>query len=89
MAVAKTFKALGDPVRLKMVERLSSGYIYTLSSVSKDLGLTRQGARKHLQVLADAKLVRMQPKGRSTTISFVPESLKTANSFMEQLGESS
>ena len=85
MLVAETFKALGDPVRLKIIERLSSGSSYTLSSVSRDLGLTRQGARKHLQVLADADLVKMQPVGRNTALTFAPESLKAANSFIEQL----
>ena len=84
-AVANTFKALGDPVRLEIIERLSSGSLHTLGSVSKDLGLTRQGARKHLQVLADAELITLQPAGRSTAISFVPQSLRAANSFMEQL----
>jgi DNA-binding transcriptional ArsR family regulator len=85
MLVAETFKALGDPVRLEIIERLSSGSSYTLGSVSKDLGLTRQGARKHLQVLADAKLITMKSAGRHTTLTFKPASLKAANSFMAQL----
>jgi DNA-binding transcriptional ArsR family regulator len=85
MLVAETFKALGDPVRLEIIERLSSGSSYTLGSVSKDLGLTRQGARKHLQVLVDAQLVTMVPVGRQTTVTFKPAALKEANSFMAQL----
>jgi DNA-binding transcriptional ArsR family regulator len=85
MLAAETFKALGDPVRLEIIDRLSNGSMYTLSSVSKDLGLTRQGARKHLQVLADAELVSMQPAGRSTTITFKPESLQAANTFIAEL----
>ncbi|MDB5169360.1 MAG: HTH-type transcriptional regulator [Candidatus Saccharibacteria bacterium] len=85
MLIAETFKALGDPVRLEIIERLSSGSLYTLSSVSKDLGLTRQGARKHLQVLADAELIKMEPTGRNTIITFAPASLKAADSFIKQL----
>jgi DNA-binding transcriptional ArsR family regulator len=85
MMVAETFKALGDPVRLGLIERLSSGSTFTLSSISKELGLTRQGIRKHLQVLADARLVKLEPAGRSTTVTFVPTTLHTANSFMDEL----
>ena len=85
MVVAETFKALGDPVRLEIIERLSNGSQYTLGSVSKNLGLTRQGARKHLQVLADASLISMAPAGRHTTILFNPAALKAANLFIEQL----
>jgi DNA-binding transcriptional ArsR family regulator len=85
MLVAETFKALGDPVRLEIIERLSNGTVFTLSSVSKDLGLTRQGTRKHLQVLADAKLIKLEPVGRKTTVTFVPDTLHAANSFMDSL----
>ena len=83
MLIAETFKALGDPTRLKMIERLSDGSPHTLGSVSKDLGLTRQGARKHLKVLADAELVKLVPRGRQTAITFKPTALKNANSFIE------
>lgn len=85
MLVAETFKALGDPTRLKIIERLSSGSPYTLGTVSEDLGLTRQGARKHLQILADAELVRITPQGRQTVITLEPTTLKNANTFIENI----
>ncbi|RYG31212.1 ArsR family transcriptional regulator, partial [bacterium] len=59
MAVSEVFRALGDPVRLSMVQRLTRRGPWTLGTVSEGLGVTRQGARKHLQVLADAKLVAL------------------------------
>jgi len=83
--VAETFKALSDPVRLEIIERLSSGSAYTLSGVSEGLGLTRQGVRKHVQVLADARLVTLKTEGRNTTLLFEPQSLQAANAFIEQL----
>jgi DNA-binding transcriptional ArsR family regulator len=85
MFVAETFKALGDPVRLQIIERLSAGTAYTLSSVSNDLGITRQGVRKHLKVLEDANLISLQQAGRNINIQFKPKSLIEANSFIEQI----
>lgn len=57
MAAAEIFRALGDPVRLEMVRRLTRDSRCTIGVISEGLGITRQGARKHLQVLADARVV--------------------------------
>jgi len=83
--VAETFKALGDPTRLEMIRRLSDGSRYTVGSLSNGLGLTRQGARKHLQVLADVELVFLQASGRQTNIRLNPKSLTFAKSFITDL----
>jgi DNA-binding transcriptional ArsR family regulator len=85
MPVAETFKALGDPVRLEMIKRLSDGSHLTVGGLSGGLGLTRQGARKHLQVLADAELVSLQTKGRQTEVSLEVNSLAAAKSFITGL----
>jgi DNA-binding transcriptional ArsR family regulator len=85
MPVAETFKALGDPIRLEMVRRLSDGSPYTVGSLSDGLGLTRQGARKHLQVLADVKLVSLQTTGRQTEVTLDPITLAAAKSFIAEL----
>jgi DNA-binding transcriptional ArsR family regulator len=85
MLMSQTFKALGDPIRLEIIERLASGSTFTLGDVSKDLGLTRQGARKHLQVLADAHLITLNPNGRQTLIAFEPGPVKIAASYMGML----
>lgn len=85
MLVAETFKALGDPIRLEMVDRLSDGSWRTAGSLFDGLGVTRQGARKHLQVLADAKLVSLQSKGRHTFVSLEPTSLAEVKTFIAEL----
>ena len=86
MAVAAVFRALGDPVRLKMVQRLTEGRPATISVVSAGLGITRQGARKHLQVLAAAGLVPLEPKGREVTVGLEVGSLGSARAFISELG---
>ena len=85
MAVAELFRALGDPTRLEMVRRLSSGAPYTLTTVSYGLDISRQGARKHLQVLADANIVTLKPQGRDTIVSLDREGLDAGKAFITQI----
>ena len=86
MAAAEIFRALGDPIRLEIVQRLTRGSRCTISAISEGLGITRQGARKHLQVLADARVVALQPEGRDVLVSPKPETLDQAKLFIAELG---
>lgn len=83
--LATVFRALGDPVRLEMVKRLSAGESFTIAAVSKGFEISRQGARKHLQVLADADLVELKPKGRDVLVTLEPHVLEQANAFIAEL----
>ena len=85
MAVAQLFRALGDPSRLEMVQRLSSGQVYTINSISKDLEITRQGARKHLQILADADLIFLETHGRETKVRLNRQSLEEGRAFIAEM----
>ena len=85
MAVVETFKALGDPVRLEMVRRLASGSTYTINGISSGLGVSRQGARKHLKVLTEAGLIILECKGRETEVRINRDSLETARRFIAEL----
>ena len=85
MPLVELFCALGDPSRLEMVERLSSGEPHTINSVSKGLEITRQGARKHLQILADAKLIVLESKGRVTHVRLDRERLDQGKAFIAEL----
>lgn len=85
MPAAEIFKALGDPIRLEMVQRLSGGSSYTISYVSGALGITRQGARKHLEVLKHAQLITLESKGREVQVQLNPASLDLAKAFIAKL----
>lgn len=85
MEVVDVFRALGDPIRLEMVRRLAHGAPHTISTVSSQLDITRQGARKHLQVLADAKVIELKPKGRDTEVRLLRDTLDQGKSFIEHL----
>ena len=83
--LATVFRALGDPVRLEMVKRLSAGAPFTISSIAEGFDISRQGVRKHLQVLADANLVKLKPMGRDVFVQLSPENLEKAKAFIAQL----
>ncbi len=82
MPTAEIFRALGDPIRLEMVQRLSSGSSYTLTSVSTNLGISRQGARKHLDVLQHAHIVVLKPHGRDVFVELEPATFDAAKEFI-------
>ena len=83
--LASVFRALGDPVRLEMVKRLSAGSPFTIAAIAHGFDISRQGVRKHLQVLADANLIQMKPKGRDVQVQLSPENFEKAKAFIAQL----
>lgn len=82
---AQIFKALGDPLRLKIVKRLSDGSTYTMGDLTRGLGVSRQGARKQVQVLASAKIVRLKPNGREVRVALDVSSLRLGRDFIANL----
>lgn len=84
-ALAEVFKALGDPIRLEIVQRLSRGESVTIGDVSSGLGVTRQGARKHLQVLVEANVVKLEPRGRGVYVRFEADTLNAAQEFISEV----
>ena len=85
MPVVELFRALGDPSRLEIMMRLSSGDKFTINSISHGLSITRQGARKHLQILADAELITLESKGRDTSVRLNRETLDEGKAFIVEL----
>jgi DNA-binding transcriptional ArsR family regulator len=64
MSAASTFAALGDATRLHVVSRLAREGPLSITALAEDVDVTRQAVTKHLQVLADAGLVRSEWRGR-------------------------
>lgn len=58
------FKALADPTRRKLLDRLFKQDGQTLGELSDRLDMTRFGAMKHLRVLEEAHLVTTRREGR-------------------------
>ena len=58
------FRALGDPARRRLLDRLNERNGLTLTELCEGMGMTRQSVSKHLDVLVVADLVTTQRRGR-------------------------
>jgi DNA-binding transcriptional ArsR family regulator len=60
----RVFKALADPTRRLLLDRLFERDGRTLSDLESELAMTRFGVMKHLKVLEEAGLVVTRRSGR-------------------------
>jgi DNA-binding transcriptional ArsR family regulator len=60
----EVFRALGDPTRRKLLDRLYERDGLSLSELERGLPMTRFGVMKHLRVLEEANLVVSRRRGR-------------------------
>jgi DNA-binding transcriptional ArsR family regulator len=60
----KVFKALADPSRRQLLDRLFADNGQTLGQLCAHLDMTRQAVTKHLALLEDANLVATIWRGR-------------------------
>jgi DNA-binding transcriptional ArsR family regulator len=61
----RVFKALSDPTRRLLLDRLFERDGRTLTELESQLDMTRFGVMKHLRVLEDAGLVTTRKRGRN------------------------
>ena len=69
------FRALGDPTRRALYERLASGGEHTVHALTGGAGVSQPAVSKHLAVLKAAGLVRDRREGRETHYSAQPQAL--------------
>lgn len=60
----RVFKALADPTRRLLLDRLFARDGRTLTELESELAMTRFGVMKHLRVLEDADLIVTRRSGR-------------------------
>jgi DNA-binding transcriptional ArsR family regulator len=64
MSMDAVFRALADPVRRQLLDRLRARNGQSLSELCEDHDMTRQAVTKHLAILETANLVVTQKRGR-------------------------
>ena len=69
------FKALADPTRRAIFERLSRGGEQTVHVLTGQSGISQPAVSKHLGLLKSAGLVRDRRAGRETHYSAEPKGL--------------
>ncbi len=82
---APLFAALGDETRLGLVARLSAGGAASTSGLAVGSAVTRQAVTKHLQVLAEAGLVRGIRRGRERIWELTPARLGEARRWLDEI----
>ena len=76
----EVFRALGDPTRRDMVERLSRGPA-TVSQLAEPLDMTLSAVVQHLASLESCGLVRSEKVGRVRTCRLQPVGLELAEDW--------
>lgn len=79
---------LGDPVRRRILELLAGGERAAgeLGSVVRaEFGISQPAVSQHLKVLVDSGLARVRPAGTRRLYSAVPDPLRTADTWLNQI----
>ena len=64
MSMDAVFKALADPTRRQLLDRLFARNGQTLGALCEELEMSRQAVSKHLALLEAANLIAAQKHGR-------------------------
>jgi DNA-binding transcriptional ArsR family regulator len=78
--VDEVLRALGEPTRRELVERLSDGPA-TVSQLAEPLDMTLSAVVQHLAVLEACGVVRSEKIGRSRTCRLEPARLRLAEDW--------
>ena len=73
-AIARYFKALGDPTRVGLVSRLAAGEC-CVCDLNDAFALGQPTISHHLKVLKDAGIVEFSRRGTASYYRLVPEAL--------------
>ena len=84
--LADVFFALGDATRLRIVAALCAGGAFSIAQLTASTDITRQAVTKHLQVLAEAGLVKDMKMGRERLWQLDPTQIEEARKSLEIIG---
>ncbi len=84
-SAAPLFAALGDPTRLRVVQRLAREGSLSIARLTEGTPVTRQAVTKHLGVLARAGLIEGRREGRENVWQLRPRGLDDARRHFEAI----
>lgn len=79
--IDRIFRALGDPTRRAIVEKLCEGPI-SVTQLAEPLDITLAAVVQHLQVLEESGLVNTEKVGRVRTCRVEPAGLSAAEQWI-------
>ena len=72
--IAQRFRVLGEPMRIKLLDRLREGEA-TVGELQQALGASQQNVSKHLGVLLNAGMVSRTKQGTAAVYTITDESV--------------
>ncbi len=84
---APLFAALGDETRLALLVRLASGGPASIASLSAKSRVSRQAITKHVQVLAEAGVIKTSRQGRQRICELDPSRLADAQKYLDRISQ--
>ena len=85
-ATDSVFRALADPTRRAIFERLARNGEQTVHALTHNSGVSQPAISKHLTVLKRAKLVRHRREGRENHYRAQPQALAPLVDWMSVYG---
>jgi DNA-binding transcriptional ArsR family regulator len=78
----KIFKAIADPTRREIFHLLVVGSALSISQISNEFEISRQGVTKHIKILEEAKMIELKTQGREKLIFAKPKALKEVKDWL-------
>lgn len=82
---AARFAALGDPQRLRLLDRLADTDRVSIADLTTGSGITRQAVTRHLRVLEDAGLAKHVAHGRERLWSINDNAIEGIEAELEAI----
>jgi DNA-binding transcriptional ArsR family regulator len=84
-SAAPVFAALGEPTRLRLLDRLSAEGPLSITQLTDGAGVTRQAITRHLDVLEEVGLVKDEKQGRERVFSLDRKRLQVARRYLNEI----
>ena len=82
--ITQLFKAIADPTRREIFHALViTGSALSISQISNQFEISRQGVTKHIKTLEEAGLIHLDNKGRERFCYANAKPLKELNTWMK------
>lgn len=83
----QVLKALGDPVRLSVIQQLLSSKSHEMTCGSFEHGLTKATFSHHIKILQDAQIIHKRDDGTKKMISICPKFEKRLPALLHVIAE--
>jgi DNA-binding transcriptional ArsR family regulator len=84
IGLSRTFGALVDETRRKMLARLEREGDVSISDLAEPFAMSLPGVLKHLDVLEQAGLISRSKQGRTVTVQLRPDPLRGAMDWLRR-----